>query len=144
MSRADPTRRADLEALPALLAEIAEVAGLDAALAIARVKGGQEVFVPARLSDQHWLVEAVGRARAEIIADHFTSGRGRIKLDIPLGPAGSYLAERRRRARLLADAIAEGASANQAAQRAGLTRRSVLRAKARQRARSGGDQGSLL
>lgn len=128
--------------LPALLAEIAEVAGIDAALAIAEAKGGQEVFLAARLGPSNWLVTAVGAAKAQAISRHFTSGHGRLKLVIPLGPKGSYLAERRRRARAMAEAQAAGASANEIAQRAGVTNRSARRFRARQREDE--RQGKLL
>lgn len=119
--------------LPALLAEIAEVAGLEAALAIAEAKGGQQVFVVSRLRPDNWLVKAVGRAKAEAISEHFCSGRYRQKLDIPFGPKGSYLAERRRIARALAEAQSQGASANEMAQAAGVTNRSARRFRAKQR-----------
>lgn len=119
--------------LPALLAEIAEVAGIDAALAIAEAKGGQEVFIVSRLRPDNWLVKAVGWQKAETLSAHFCSGRYRQKLDIPFGPKGSYLAERRRVARALAEAQSSGASANQMAQAAGVTNRSARRFRAKQR-----------
>lgn len=128
--------------LPALLAEIAEVAGIDAALAIAEAKGGQSVIVPTRLRADHWLSVAVGQDKAEIISRHFTSGHRRQELVIPLGPSGSFLAERRRRARLIAEANARGASANQIAQEAGITERSVRRFRAK--IRGDGGQGQLF
>lgn len=134
--------RASWPDLPALLAEIAEVAGLDAALSVAQAKGGQHVVIPTRLAADHWLVVAVGREKAEVISRHFTSGHRRQELDIPIGPGGSYVAERRRRARALAEAQAEGATANQIAAKVGITQRSVRRFRARHR----GDarQGKLL
>lgn len=119
--------RASWPDLPPLLAEIAEVAGLDAALAIAEAKGGQEVFIVSRLRPDNWLVQAVGAERAERISAHFCSGRYRQKLAIPFGPKGSYLAERRRTARAMADALSSGASANEMARAAGVTNRSARR-----------------
>lgn len=119
--------------LPPLLAEIAEVAGIDAALAIAEAKGGQEVIIPARLRDDHWLVPIIGREKAAQICEHFTSGYRRQKLSVPFGPKGSYLAERRRRARALADALSDGATANQMAKAAGVTNRSARRFRTKQR-----------
>ncbi len=128
--------------LPPLLAEIAEVVGIDAALAIAEAKGGQRVTIPGRLSNGHWLVKAIGRDKAEQISAHFVAGSGgRLGLDIPLGPTGSYLAERRRRHRLVTQALADGATTNQAAQRAGITRRSVFRQKTHRHHKG---QGSLF
>ena len=133
--------RAGWPDLPALLFEIAEVAGIDAALAVAEAKGGQRVVVPTRLRPDHWLVVAVGMEKAELICRHFTSGHVRQELDIPLGPAGSYLAERRRRARALVEAQEQGRSANQIAADVGITERSVRRFRARQR---DARQGNLL
>ena len=136
--------RAGWPDLPALLAEIAEVAGIDAALAIAEAKGGQAVTIPSRLRPDHWLITAIGRERAEQLSDHFCSGRSRAQLDIPLGPTGSYFADRRRRAVAVAQALAAGATASEAARRAGITRRSVHRQKAQKQRQRDRDQGSLF
>lgn len=128
--------RAGWPELPALLAEIAEVADLDAALAIASAKGGQEVFIAARLSPSNWLVAAIGWEKAELVSRHFCSGRLRLKVTIPLGHAGGFLAERRRRSRLMAEAIARGASANEIAAAANVTNRTARRFRSQQRERS--------
>jgi hypothetical protein len=73
--------------LPELLAEIAEVAGLPAALAICDARGGQRVYFPARAPDGHWLVELVGRETADVLCAHFRStARGGIELLVPMGP----------------------------------------------------------
>lgn len=125
--------RASWPDLPPLLAEIAEVAGLDAALAIAEAKGGQDVFIVARLRLDNWLAVAVGMEKAERISFHFCSGRSRQKLSIPFGPKGSYLAERRRSARALAEALSSGATANEMAKAAGVTNRSARRFRTKQR-----------
>ncbi|CAM5764675.1 helix-turn-helix domain-containing protein [Bosea minatitlanensis] len=130
--------------LPPLLAEIAEVAGLDAALAIAEAKGGQQVFIVAHLRPDNWLVRAVGLDKARVVSDHFCSGRLRQKLTIPLGPAGSYQALRRRTARALEEAASRGASANQMAAAAGVTTRTVHRFRSRQRQHNSRDQLKLL
>ncbi|MBB4016712.1 hypothetical protein GGR16_001718 [Chelatococcus caeni] len=119
--------------LPQLLSEIAEVAGISAALAIAEAKGGQEVFIAGRLKKDNWLVQAVGLEKARLISDHFCSGRARLKVTIPLGPTGSYLAERRRRAKAMAEAVEAGVSANDIARAAGVTNRSARRFRARMR-----------
>lgn len=139
--------------LPALLQEIADVVtaatgdariGLAAALAVASARGGQRVYIPVKPGDDHWLTIAAGRAAADVIARHFTTGsppKG-AELEIPLGPAGSYQAERRRRARLIGEAIAANLPANEIAARAGVTRRAAFYAKARQAA--GRSQPSLF
>jgi hypothetical protein len=134
--------RAGWPDLPELLREIAEIAGIDAALAIADAKGGQDVIIPTRLRPDHWLVVAVGLEKAERISAHFTSGHRRQRVIVPLGPAGSFLAERRRRAKALADAQARGSSANQIAAEVGITERSVRRFRSKQRQDNG--QGDLF
>ncbi|MGO4286871.1 helix-turn-helix domain-containing protein [Bosea sp. TAB14] len=125
--------RASWPELPPLLAEIAEVAGIDAALAIAEAKGGQQVFVVAHLRPDNWLIGAVGIEKARLISDHFCSGRLRQKLTIPLGPVGSYQALRRRTNRALEEAASRGESANQMAATAGVTTRTVHRFRSRRR-----------
>lgn len=117
------------EHLPALLAEIAEVAGLDAALAVADAKGGINARFCSRLGPENWLVKAVGMEKAKLISDHFTSGRGRIEFDIPLGPTGSYKRDMLARARAMQQALASGEKTNHTARRLGITRRSVQRFK---------------
>ncbi|MGL5447463.1 MAG: hypothetical protein ACRDBL_09155 [Rhabdaerophilum sp.] len=119
------------EHLPALLAEIADVAGLDAALAIAQAKGGINARFCSRLGPENWLVEAVGMEKAKVISDHFTSGRGRIEFDIPLGPTSSYKQAMLARARAMQRALASGETTNHTARSVGITRRSVQRFKLR-------------
>jgi hypothetical protein len=129
--------------LPALLAEIADIAGLDAALAIAEVKGGIMARIASHLTPENWLVRTVGMERALIISRHFTSGRGRIDLEIPLPPTNSYKQFLRQRAQSYERALAETDNLFQAARLAGTTRRTLQRFKARKRGRSA-DQGSLF
>ena len=135
--------RAGWPALPPLLAEIADVAGIEAALAIAEAKGGQEAFIVARLRPDNWLIRAVGAEKARLISDHFCSGRARQKLTIPFGPVGSYHALRQRTAKALEDAASRGESANQMAAKAGVTTRTVHRFRSRRRGHNT-DQLKLL
>lgn len=130
--------------LPALLAEIAEIAGLDAALAIAAAKGGILARIPSRLQPGNWLVKAVGMEKAEIISKHFTSGRGRIDLDIPLPPTNSYKQFLRQRSRSYERALAETNNIFQAARASGTTRRTIQRFNIRKRGGKSTDQGSLF
>ena len=53
--------------LPGILGEIADVAGIPAALAIADEVGGTRINIPARAGDDHWLVKTVGREAAETV-----------------------------------------------------------------------------
>lgn len=69
------------EILPELLAQIAEVAGLPAALALRRRLGGTVVYV-AQSPKRGILVETVGQAAAEKIAGLFVAGE---EVMIPMG-----------------------------------------------------------
>lgn len=75
--------------LPGVLAEIAEVAGDDAAMVIAQARGGTQVYIPPVPPEDHWLCQLVGMDAARAIADYLTCGQGLgRRLDLPLGPAG--------------------------------------------------------
>lgn len=73
-------------ALPAVLQEIADVAGIDAAWTIARARGGTNVFLPRRVGPRHWLVGLVGLEAAQKICTHFRSDH-REWVTIPLAAA---------------------------------------------------------
>ncbi|MFL9829060.1 hypothetical protein [Rhodoplanes sp. SY1] len=132
--------------LPALLAEIAEVAGLEAALKLAESYGGCRVRIPAAVqSDRHWLALCVGREAAEKICTHYRQGTGSGRMRgayvlVPRGPTGAIASARRR----LAQALATGASAAQAARVSGLTERTAYRLRQRGRASEDDKQGSLF
>lgn len=74
--------------LPGVLAEIAEVAGEDAALAIADARGGTEVYIPPLPADDHWLSALIGADSARAVAERLTQGVGGRRLELPLGPSG--------------------------------------------------------
>ena len=117
--------------LPELLAEIAEVAGLPAALAIAKFKGGTRTHFPARADDDHWLTVTVGREAADKLCKHFRSRNGGISLQVPLGPANFYAT-----ARLMALALSEqGMSTSQTARSVGVSSRAVEKWRAAARAK---------
>ncbi|SOC26925.1 hypothetical protein [Stappia indica] len=132
--------------LPGLLADIADVAGLDAAMTLAEAVGGTRVTIPARVPHDHWLVRTVGRKAAEAICNHFRTlsaeGReaGARHIVIPKGPAGCLDKARRR----LAKELHNGASAREAARRAGLSERAAFRMRARMREDENGPQGRLF
>lgn len=132
--------------LPQLVEEIAEVAGLPAALAIVTAKGGQRVSIPRHPGPEHWLTMAVGPEAAATIADHFATGHGSgIKdLDIPMLNTGSYARQRAERRARLDDAIRNGASSNELAARFEMTRRNAIRAKVRLRTEPNTNQGDLF
>lgn len=115
-----------------LFAEIEGVIGFAAAFKLAEARGGQRTSLPARAPDGHWLVTLLGREAADKLCAHFRESgpdgapRGRV-LDLPRGPAGT-LAQAQRR---MADALAAGDSADIAARKAGLTRRTAFRMRKR-------------
>ena len=126
-------KRASFEDLPSPLDEIAEVAGLAAALAIADAVGGTRVSIPARPADDHWLVELLGHEQASAIARHFMTlspedrTRGARHIVIPRGPAGLL---KKAKARFYADRD-KGMSVRCAARRAQVHERTAFRWEAR-------------
>ncbi|MBB4302333.1 Mor family transcriptional regulator [Rhodobium orientis] len=122
------------DGLPALLAEFAEEIGLEGALKIAEARGGQQVYLPSSVSDDHWLSELVGRPAAEKLCRRYCA-RGGINLVIPLGPAGHRSKARRR----LFKALAEGKSVSETVRASGVHERTVYRAKARLKDDTQGD-----
>ena len=112
------SERARYEWLPETLAEIAEVAGLEAALRLARAKGGTEIYIPAKLKPGHWLIEAVGAEAAEALRAHYATG---CSIRLPVGPA-STLAELRR---VADDMIAKGRSNAEVALTVGYSERAI-------------------
>lgn len=105
------------------LAEIAEVAGNGAALALVAVKGGTRVYIPKpdSLAAGHWLVDTVGAEAARLIAERF-GGNG---VEVPLGPGGS----RAKAWAAMRKALADGHDTATAARLAGVHQRTVRRHK---------------
>lgn len=133
-----------IQRLPGVLSEIADVAGEPAAVLLASHVGGTRVFIPAKVSDSHWLVECVGRQKAELICKHFTvDGRGQ-RIDVPLGGAGAYPQLRRAIAKRLHDLDRGKRSASQQAREVGVTERTVHRHRASHRVTTNGRQGKLF
>lgn len=116
--------------LPAVIADIAEVAGIDAARAIAAEKGGQEVSIPAEAKEGHWLVDLVGMAAARKICDLYRETtkegghRGR-RLLVPMANVRS--------GEVLVRAIEAGGTNNRIAALSGKHERTVRRTRARMR-----------
>lgn len=105
------------------LAEIAEVAGNGAALALVAVKGGTRVYIPKpdSLAAGHWLVDTVGAEAARLIAERF-GGNG---VEVPMGIAGA----RAKTWAVLRKALADGHDTATAARLAGVHQRTVRRHK---------------
>ncbi|WP_454887849.1 hypothetical protein [Sphingomonas oryzagri] len=114
-----------MTALPRVLAEIAEIAGEDAALAVARERGGTQVYLPPEPKPDHWLSELLGHDVAGKIAAQLTGGFP-MRVEIPLGPT-SHAA----RTRAIVDRmISEGRSETEIAKASGYNARSIRRRRA--------------
>jgi hypothetical protein len=132
-------RRADV------LVEIAEVAGEPASVLFAARTLGSRVYIPATVSDNHWLVECVGRKAADAICRHFAvDGRG-AELDVPLGGGGSYPQLRRAIARRVHQLDQANKTSREIATSVGVTQRTIHRHRAAHRGGGKDDkQGSLF
>lgn len=115
--------------LPGALREIAEVAGVEAALRLAELRGGTTLSIPAEVTPDCWLTLAIGEARAELLSAHFTSGHTALSIEVPLGPTGALAGLRQTMRRL----IAEGVPAERIARQLGVASRTVRRMKSRMR-----------
>lgn len=122
--------------LPAVLAELVDVAGPEAAWALIRVRGGTTVYLPREVGADHWLSQAVGVDAAAKICRHFSAGSSGMHLSLPTAGVRSP------RQRLVQE-LRNGASAAQAALAAGMTERSAYRHRARLKD-DDDDQGRLL
>lgn len=128
--------------LPGILAEIADIAGLEAAYEVARSHGGTRVSIPPRATADHWLTKLLGFETADRICQGLSTLdpdgrlRGVQNEIIPRGPAAVLTAARRR----AHAALQEGKSAREAARIAGLHERTIWRMKAKE----DDEQGSLF
>ena len=123
-----------LATVPAQLREIASVAGMDAALAIVRAKGGQEVWIPRHAEPDHWLAHVVGPEIAERICAHYcitdADGRevGNVRIYVPMAGAGLIASARQQ---IVDDVVERKMTVRDAARRAGLSERAAHRALAK-------------
>lgn len=137
------TPHPSFDGLPGILQEIAEIAGIEVAMALADEVGGTRVDIPARAKPGDWLSKIVGHAAATKIAEHYrivnADGResGAYRVVIPLGPK-SIMAKAKER---LVRELEQGASPRVAARRAGMSERSAWRHLAKLKA---GNRGELL
>lgn len=66
----------DFEEFPPLLAEIADVIGVDAALRLSEVKGGRGVYIPAHAAPDHWLSKLIRHDLTNALCEYFRVGNG--------------------------------------------------------------------
>lgn len=131
--------------LSGILAEIADAAGEAAAVALAARVGGTRIYIPARVTDGHWLVECVGRKAAEKICAHFAVDGSGQRIDVPLAGGGAYPQLRRAIAKRVHDLDKQGKSSREISQSVGVTQRTVHSHRAAHRGGSKSDkQGSLF
>ena len=111
--------------LPHILREVAEIAGEEAALRLARVRGGRRMYVPA--TPTAGLTAEIGAEAAGALARLY----GNENITVPLGPTGSLSQVRR----AIGEALQGGASAAEAAEAAGVTQRTIYNHRRRRKER---------
>lgn len=125
--------------LPQVLADIARIAGEEAARRVAGAVGGTRVYIPPVPGADHWLSQLVGLEAARKIADHFGAGFP-ARIDIPLGDTG-FIASQQARIDAM---ILAGRSERDIALACGYTDRGVRKRRARLKALRDSRQGDLF
>jgi hypothetical protein len=113
-----------LAQLPGVLAQVAQAAGLEASVRLAKARGGGRAYIPApeALHSRHWLVLAVGMEAALAI----TSALGGNEVEVPLGP---FAGNRAHIWAAIERGLNDGLSVEEAARQVGVTARTVRRHK---------------
>jgi hypothetical protein len=124
---------------PQVLADIARIAGEEAARRIAGAVGGTRVYIPPVPGPDHWLSQLVGPEAARKIADHFGAGFS-VNLEIPLGDTG-FIASQQARIDAM---ILAGRSERDIARACRYTARTIRRRRARLKALHDSRQGKLF
>lgn len=107
----------DTANLPENFKDVIEVIGLQSALVLADKLGGIRMYVPERMSDEHPLVETLGRKKAQLLSDHYTG-------DYLYLPRCAEALRNLRNSRIIAERN-QGASTSKLALRYRLTERQV-------------------
>lgn len=100
-----------------LLNRIADVAGERAALILAREKACEKIYIPATVTEDHWLPKLIGMESAIALCKRYAGDR----IEIPPAMAG----DKRRRAQVIAQMIDKGYSTNSIARTLGVTHKTV-------------------
>ena len=116
----------DYSYLPSVLQEIADVAGLAAALQLAAARGGETVYIPGHVDGKHWLSQIVGLEAACKICDYYRIRNGGLALLIPMGNKKHSIYQ-------ALCALDEGYSTREIVRKYGLHERTVYRLRARKR-----------
>ena len=100
-----------------LLNRIADVAGERAAIILGNERAGQQIYVPKRMKEDHWLAELIGFDAATAMSKKFANQ----KIDIPPALGG----DKKRRAATIAQMIDKGYSINTIVRLTGVSRSTV-------------------
>ncbi|MEM7428011.1 MAG: hypothetical protein AAF441_18105 [Pseudomonadota bacterium] len=119
----DGALRASNVPLPGVLQEIADAAGVEAALKVAQARGGAMAYFPARPKADHWLCKLLGSATALAIGRALAAGGSGVELLVPMGPDASTA----ERWRLIDQMIEQGCSASTIARATGCHIRTAKR-----------------
>lgn len=125
--------------LPPTLALIAEAAGVPAALALAKARGGRKITIPHRAEGTK-LAMIVGLNPAKAIIGAIGAG----DLEIPLGPIGNMAQQHRALRHKIMRAIEAGDNNYQIAGACGVCTRTVKRVRAKMRCDNQSDDQSDL
>ncbi|OCJ63996.1 hypothetical protein A6U96_09335 [Agrobacterium tumefaciens] len=106
-----------------LLNRIADVAGERAALILGREKAGEQIYVPERMTAEHWLADLVGYESAVAIAEAWGSQH----IVVPAALGG----QKRRRAATIAEMIFKGYSNNEIVRATGVSFSTVTKHRAK-------------
>lgn len=108
---------------------LSEIIGDKAAITLLDKKGGGRIYIPAHLSDDHYLIALIGRKAAVALVDHISINGSGDEIELPMGSTGREKLYRRERDRLLK----AGISNSKIARQLGVTDRTVRRARQRDR-----------
>lgn len=120
-----PEQVGDYSHLPGLLAEIAEAAGLDAAMKIAEAAGGRRMYFSPVPKPDSLLFQTVGAEAARKIGKTIATSTG-VELHVPHGPMGA----RARQWCLIRRMIEAGATVREIVRVTGVARSTVYKHKA--------------
>jgi len=73
-----------------------EICGDGPTLKLLSAKGGTRIYVPGRLTDDHWLIGVLGQASAEALVKYMAADGSGCKVELPLGGNGQFGQYRRR------------------------------------------------
>ena len=108
---------------------LSEIIGDKAAITLLDKKGGGRIYIPAHLSDDHWLIALIGRKAAIALVEQISINGSGDQIELPVGSTGRERLYRRERDKLLK----AGKSNSQIARELGVTDRAVRRARQRSR-----------